>query len=598
MSRTTNPLPSNALLFDNPFTFISRNPVTLVELRMRKFSGMIRSKPNWWEKVQDPQLIEKWRKEMVEQDREAVERLWGGEERFKHGRGTKQWPRDPITDAQLDYIFDQLQYDAARRDPETGIFAMSIPKVYESRSLIPMHLKSALLVGVHALESIPDEEKDWHPGSNQQVLDLVHPSLYCLRLDQSLVRSANSTGAESLHVLTFEEYKSRRPDLSQILQHHPFFISSKYQWLPTDFAVAEDGKASPLGYINNLHPLRNHELYSTISDVLSRFVPLFERVLSDMLNPDPPPAISVNPYDWYEHLEEPDWDEVREAQLDEDTDSEAEDNAQKSEWEDPEEVWERTVKWPLIPEPAPFSPPQHTDTNDRIEFSLHGRTLQVIVKLATIVLTPGSRARYPGGAWHVEGMANEGIVATGLYYYACANITESRLAFRATVGRRDASDMAYQHHDVQGFYAAYGFARYDALSQGLGHVVAEEGKCIAFPNVYQHRVEPFELADPSKPGYRKILCFFLADPLARIVSTTDVPPQQEDWMVEEVLGAPAIRALPAELSDMIVYLAKAEATIGRKEAERDREELMRERGNFVAKHNETVFEVEFRMCEH
>ena len=74
--------------------------------------------------------------------------------------------------------------------------------------------------------------------------------------------------------------------------------------------------------------------------------------------------------------------------------------------------------------------------------------------------------------------------------------------------------------------------------------------------------------------------------------------QQEDWLVEAVLDAPAIQALPVELSTMIVDLAKAGATIGREEAERDRDELMRERGNFVAKHNETVFEVEFRMCEH
>ncbi len=35
----------------------------------------------------------------------------------------------------------------------------------------------ALVRGVAILESVPDEEKDWHPGSEHQVLDLVHPSL-------------------------------------------------------------------------------------------------------------------------------------------------------------------------------------------------------------------------------------------------------------------------------------------------------------------------------------------------------------------------------------------------------------------------------------
>ena len=39
--------------------------------------------------------------------------------------------------------------------------------------------------------------------------------------------------------------------------------------------------------------------------------------------------------------------------------------------------------------------------NDRI--SLKGRTLQVIVKLANIVLTP-EKPHYPGGTWHVEGL--------------------------------------------------------------------------------------------------------------------------------------------------------------------------------------------------
>ncbi|KAI0750431.1 hypothetical protein C8Q74DRAFT_1211952, partial [Fomes fomentarius] len=58
---------------------------------------------------------------------------------------------------------------------------------------------------------------------------------------------------------------------------------------------------------------------------------------------------------------------------------------------------------------------------------------QVIVKLANIVLTP-ENPKYPegralpsGGAWHVDGMANENIVATGLYYYACENVTKSPL---------------------------------------------------------------------------------------------------------------------------------------------------------------------------
>ena len=221
------------------------------------------------------------------------------------------------------------------------------------------------------LESVPDEEKDWHPGSDKQVLDLVHPSLYCLRIGHSYVRD-NGTAASSYnaHVLTLDEYESRRPDLKRH-EDTPFAISQEYQWLPTDFKITVIGTVKPMGYINNLHPDRHRTLYTTISSVLARFIPLFERVLSDTINPPTPLAIQADPYTWYDHLDPPERD-----------------------WKDSEsceryEQWERAEKWPLIPEPAPFVAP---DTKQRKKFDLRGRTVQVIVKLANIVLTPENPA--------------------------------------------------------------------------------------------------------------------------------------------------------------------------------------------------------------
>jgi threonine/homoserine/homoserine lactone efflux protein len=42
---------------------------------------------------------------------------------------------------------------------------------------VPESLRAELLREVEKLENVP--EKDWHPGSNGLVLDLVHPSLFC-----------------------------------------------------------------------------------------------------------------------------------------------------------------------------------------------------------------------------------------------------------------------------------------------------------------------------------------------------------------------------------------------------------------------------------
>jgi hypothetical protein len=46
----------------------------------------------------------------------------------------------------------------------------------------------------------------------------------------------------------------------------------------------------------------------------------------------------------------------------------------------------------------------------------------VIVKLANIILTP-EKPQYKGGVWHVEGMNNEHIVSSGIYYYDAENVS-------------------------------------------------------------------------------------------------------------------------------------------------------------------------------
>ncbi|KAJ6184217.1 hypothetical protein N7519_005518 [Penicillium mononematosum] len=55
------------------------------------------------------------------------------------------------------------------------------------------------------------------------------------------------------------------------------------------------------------------------------------------------------------------------------------------------------------------------------------------------------------------------------------------------------------------------------------------GRLLTFPNTLQHRVSPFSLADNTKPGHRKILALFLVDPNLRIISSANVPPQDELW---------------------------------------------------------------------
>lgn len=167
--------------------------------------------------------------------------------------------------------------------------------------------------------------------------------------------------------------------------------SKHFQWLPSEFLVDKNGRVKIASYINNLHPHRHKDLYRTLEKIFGKFVPMFEKVLKRQQTPR---RIRV---DFEEFL-------------------------YKNSHRDPE--GER-IRVPFVPEIPEFRPREDTSSY----LSLKGRRLQVIVKLANIELTPENPA-YQGGSWHVEGMLNERIVATGIYYYSSQNITNSRLGFQ------------------------------------------------------------------------------------------------------------------------------------------------------------------------
>ena len=86
-----------------------------------------------------------------------------------------------------------------------------------------------------------------------------------------------------------------------------------------------------------------------------------------------------------------------------------------------------------------------------------GAVAQVIVKYASIVLTPEA-PEYKGGAWRVEGMKNESIMASGIAYLRCENTTTSRLAFRSMVDNPVYEQAGASYHFPVG--AGYQYVQY------------------------------------------------------------------------------------------------------------------------------------------
>jgi hypothetical protein len=177
------------------------------------------------------------------------------------------------------------------------------------------------------------------------------------------------------------------------------------------------------------------------------------------------------------------------------------------------------------------------------------------------------------------------------------NITPSYLSFRKHVNT-GAEDMAYYPQDEHEFMRViYGMDPEGPGLQEVGSIEVCEGRLIAFPNILQHLVRPFKLADPTKPGHRKILALFLVDPKSRVISTANVPCQRSDWWAREINDTNALPKLPSELRDLIVENVD-DFPISMKEAKVLREELMNERRAFVTAANEGFEMDTFSLCEH
>ena len=310
---------------------------------------------------------------------------------------------------------------------------------------------------VAKIEDIPDEQKDWHPRSNGLVLDLVHPSLYPLVYGRT--HEIDPDLPEKLQAIIPALFLDRCSDWS---------ISRQFAWIPTDFRISEDGTtAEALSYINNAQ--QYPELYPIVESLVARFSNMFDEVLIDIphnlgyygdKHGDRYHRISMNACYTIDRTELgsspiPRWDD---------------DRSTRESYDDYRQRRKEFIVPPTIPEGGPDSD-RLSKLRDQV-YSTKGEVVQVIVKLAnihlvswftlraerprlTILQTP-EKPEYPGGSWHIEGMANEAIVASGIYYYDSENVSESRLAFRQAVS---GLEIAYERSDDDGTRATFGMDR-------------------------------------------------------------------------------------------------------------------------------------------
>jgi hypothetical protein len=428
--------------------------------------------------------------------------------------------------------------------------------VLKSDVAVSEELRAELVAAAAPLE---DEEPDWHPGSDGKVRDLVHPSLWPLVYGRTRVVQSE---------LSIDDCLAAAGSGDTILvpaeppyNKDPTRYSTKFQWLPSEVVITPDGPQFT-SYINNLHPVHHARLYPVLARLFGAALPLLHAAIDRVLEwqkvdtlpvadvyTQPEDALKVQP--WNRIIALTDNRECLVPELCEkaghcdpynyDEDDEDED------YDDPE--WFDRTHPPRPHPPRPYVDVGVTSTTDPT-----WSRLQVIVKLANIHLTP-DKPRYDGGTWHVEGLWNEHIAASALYYYDSDNITDSFLGFRTEADAELMQQMtyAYDQNEHGGFEFHYGVdpalggGDTGLTTQYLGHVRTNQGRLLVFPNVLQHRVSPFELVDKTRPGHRKIVAIFLVDPTTPVISTARVPPQQRHWQDSTPLDA----RLPPELRSLV-----------------------------------------------
>lgn len=103
------------------------------------------------------------------------------------------------------------------------------------------------------------------------------------------------------------------------------------------------------------------------------------------------------------------------------------------------------------------------------------------------------------------------------------------------------------------------------------------------------------LVDPSRPGHRRFLVMWIVDPWNRVLSTANVPPQQRDWWVRELLKTDSM-PLPPEIAKMVGDEVRGDFPITLDEAKEIRLDLMSERTAFVDQANSKIASI--NLCEH
>ncbi|KAI1778666.1 hypothetical protein F4818DRAFT_438820 [Hypoxylon cercidicola] len=523
--------PPSPSYFFHPFSYnrFESDGLKLREIRMMHFINMVTDKPNWEENVFDDQIVSAWLAESS---------------------------LDYAPDLDGDVYFSERMYKACVDElrekavwlKRTGIVNVLDAElaVAKSDTVVSPTLASSLRASAKALENVRLKDRDWEPGSNEKVLNLLDPSLYPLTYGITRVlpreriplQHCGSYIGKGEPISVIDPSEVRRPAYFGTMQ----WLPSSIRWTGTGLRITS--------YIHNLKPTDHSGLYGVLESFVAAAIPLWEECLFSgqyRRSPRIPTCPSGNSDYVLAEGAEP---SIRYRN--------SIGHMDYVSW-----VRNRILRWP---EPSRYKArlsrlrPQEVKPNLREDFP---GGLQVVFRLFNIHLKPDDPV-YPGGIWNYGGTLNDRIVATALYYYDAENVGEGIISF-AHVFDSDALTLQppLEHAINPGEFPPPQYEDYECIRrwydissgsrfQIIGTVATRPGRLLAFPSVFQHSSGPFALENPTQPGHLKVLAMYLVDPNIRVLSTDVVPPQRRDWWADEVRGIKPFSQIAQEIFDNII----------------------------------------------
>lgn len=251
----------------------------------------ITTKQNWYSKVFNDDIVQHWKQEFITQSPESAD-LFDLVVKFAQATAQGSVHKDDCSWQELCNLCDECkvtmrkeieknpqEYDVAEEDLENlfedddWIFDLELKCDHPKCTCIPPdfdlhkyieYMPEGVLnkdlceeLKVQIRKMLEQEPIDWHPGSHQQVRDLVHPSMYCY------VRGVSK----------FTDGSTEPPCEED----------RRYQWLPSEFKVSAEGQVEIASYINNLNAQKYPQMVPLIQRSFEAFLPSVESVLKKSL---------------------------------------------------------------------------------------------------------------------------------------------------------------------------------------------------------------------------------------------------------------------------------------------------------------------------